>query len=59
MARDLESLYQAVRTALARYEEQSEAMQEQIVEWGWDRRSRAYFDLFRRLLARPCARRRA
>jgi glycosyltransferase involved in cell wall biosynthesis len=55
--RELGAIYGAVRAALKRYEQQSTAMQERIVQWGWDRRSLAYYDLFRRLLGRPRSRR--
>ncbi len=56
--RDLDALYRAVRKALDRHQEQARVMQERIVEWGWDRRAAAYFDLFRRLISKPPRQRR-
>ena len=47
--RRLEPLAAAVREASRRYLELVEASLATIAEWGWERRSRLYFELFERL----------
>jgi glycosyltransferase involved in cell wall biosynthesis len=47
--RRVDALLEGVRTAVADYPRLARQMLADIQDWGWDRRSAAYFRLFRRL----------
>lgn len=51
--RDLESLYQGIHRSLSNYLRLATQLQQDIQPWGWQERSKQFFELFRRVSAEP------